>query len=110
MVHSIVEADLPLPTHTPSLEYWTGALLSAHLLGGDYARVLRRVEHDQELRLIASTIALVEQCVTPFLLDTLGLPRLETPSFWVSGVLPDIKKELERRSRPTRTWGTHSPI
>ena len=96
---------------SPSIENWAELELgSAHILNGDYSKVLRRVEKVQELRRIAAKIAFVETQVTPGYLDLLRLPQLESPSFWVSEVLPAIKNELERRTRPVKTWGPNSPI
>lgn len=110
--HLMAEDPLqPIPAPSSSVEYLTGAILSAHILGRkDFAHILRRVHYDQELRLLASTLAMTETCVTPFLLDALGLPRLDNPSFWVTQVIPAVRRELDRRSRPPRTWGKNSPI
>jgi len=101
--------------HTTDINLWPwGTLLSVHTLAGsstaNYSRVLRQVDTAKELRFIASQIALVEMCIVPPWLDSWRLPRLEEPSFWVREVLPAVKKELERRSRPPRTWGADSPI
>ena len=94
-----------------SLDVWAELELgSAHILSGDYSTVLRRVESVQELRWIAAKIAFVETSVTPHYLELFGLPQLESPSFWVTEVLPAIRKELKRRTRPAKTWGTNSPI
>ena len=96
---------------TVSLDIWAELQLgSANILGGDYSRVLRRVENRQKLRNLAAKIAFIETSVTPGYLDLFGLPQLESPSFWVTEVLPAIRKELDRRDKPARAWGANSPI
>lgn len=96
---------------TTSLDIWAELeLSSAHILGNDYSTVLRRVENVKDLRSIAAKIALAETSFTPYLLDVLGLPQLESPSFWVTEVLPAIRKEIDRRIRPAKEWGLNSPI
>jgi hypothetical protein len=46
----------------------------------------------------------------PHFLEALGLPPLEGPGFWLGAVLPVIREDLQRRSRPARVWGGNSPI
>ena len=118
MTSHTMRDDPPQPDTEPEttrVNNWAmWSLSSAYILAGsstpNYSRVLRLVETEQELRYMAAKIALVETCITPFWLDTWNLPRLETPTFWITGVLPAIRKELDRRTRPARTWGANSPI
>ena len=80
----------------------------AYALRDDVAGPLRQMP-DAELRHMAASIGLYAT-ILPQYLAQWDLPPLEGPGFWAGAVLPAIRIELERRSRPKRTWGTDSPI
>ena len=65
--------------------------------------------HSAHLRNMAANIALFD-ITLPFTLAAWGLPELDGPGFWVGKVLPELRAELERRSRPPKTWDANSPI
>ena len=88
-------------------QIWVG-LLIRHMLGTGFAEPLRHMS-SRMLRHLAVTIGR-HASTLPDVLASLRLPQLETPTFWVADVLPGIKRELERRSRPKRVWGANSPI
>lgn len=84
------------------------AIAVAHALRGDVAGPMREMEA-QALRHMAATIALNHRLV-PFYLEQWNLPPSEDAGFWAGIVLPAIRAELERRSRPQRVYGDNSPI
>ena len=77
-------------------------------LRGNVSAALRQMP-DEQLRHIAATIG-VNTMILPHLLASWRLPQLEGLGFWAGSVLPAIRTELERRSRPKQTWEANSPI
>ncbi|MDA1270556.1 MAG: CHC2 zinc finger domain-containing protein [Chloroflexi bacterium] len=90
-------------------EWIVWELTTAYILGSGCGRVLRKADN-RELRRTAVTIAEAETGLTPVLLDLFGLPQLASPSYWVTEVLPAIRKELRRRTCPPKKLGPKSPI
>jgi hypothetical protein len=84
------------------------SLWVSHRLRGNVTGALRQMSN-QELRHTAATIALNAK-ILPHLLASWQLPQLEGPGFWVGTVLPAIKTELDRRTRPKRERGSNGPI
>jgi hypothetical protein len=82
---------------------------SAYVLGGNYQRVIQPLE-DEELRDIALNIAKIETITVPMMLEKLGLPQPLESSFWVTGVLPAVRRELERRVSPASSRGYKTSI
>ena len=77
-------------------------------LRGNVSAALRQMP-DEQLRHIAATIG-VNTMILAHLLASWRLPQLDGPGFWAGDVLPAIRTELERRSRPKQTWEANSPI
>ena len=65
---------------------------SAYVLGGNYQRVIQPLENE-ELGDIALNIAKIETITVPMMLEKLGLPQPLEASFWVTGVLPAVRRE-----------------
>jgi hypothetical protein len=85
------------------------SLLLANLLHhGNFSGYLRQMP-DPGLRQMAAHIARCEPLLPSFL-DTLGLPQLDGPSWWVSQVLPAIKSELDHRHRKVKLPKEAGPI
>ena len=101
---SVRNADSGIPGPVKS---WVWIVVS-QLLRSNVSHPLRQMP-DEQLRHIAATIG-VNTLILPHLLTSWQLPHLESPGFWAGTVLPAIRAELERRSRPKRVWGPNSPI
>ena len=72
---------------------------SAYVLGSSYQRVLQALED-----------AKLETITVPMMLEKLGLPQPLESSFWATGVLPAVRRELERRVSQTRSRGYKTSI
>ena len=83
--------------------HWAVAL--AGLVDGDAGirSAIAQME-SRALREFAGEIACCEDLFLPLVLDSLGLPQLDRPHFWLDGVLPRIREELARRDRKLRNW------
>ena len=97
------DGKLALDTGIPEpVKPWAWVAV-VHALRGDVRAPFRQMP-DAELRHMAATIG-VNAMILPHLLTSWRLPQLDCPSFWAGTVLPAIRTELERRSRPKRVGG-----
>ena len=94
-------------TDNDELRLWASISL-ANALGDDVSRPLRQMS-DQELRFLASSIAL-HAIILPRYLDQWDLEPMEGQGFWTGTVLPAIRNELERRQCPKPEYGPTSPL
>ena len=95
-------------TVPPELAPWLWRLVDNLTYDGDISRPIRYM-HSNHLRNLASNIAIFD-ITLPFALEAWKLPQLDEPGFWPGKVLPAIRAELVRRSKPPRTWNSNSPI
>jgi hypothetical protein len=97
-----------IPETCVDMSVWL-MLGSAYVLGGNYQRVIQPLENE-ELGDIALNIAKIETITVPMMLEKLGLPQPLEASFWVTGVLPAVRRELELRVSPARSRGYKTSI
>jgi len=87
---------------------WAWVLTDNAAYDGNILRPLRYMD-EAYLRNMAANIALMD-IILPFTLEAWDLPQLDEPGFWVGKVLPELRKELDRRARPSKTWDSNRPI
>jgi hypothetical protein len=84
---------------------WMHTMLAHGLDGSSGIRRALRSRTPEELKDMVSGIARHARTL-PYVLKAFGLPMVPpTDEFWQAHVLPELKKEIERRSRPALPTG-----
>jgi hypothetical protein len=84
---------------------WMHTMLAHGLDGSSGIRRALRSRTPEELKDMVSGIARHARTL-PYVLKAFGLPMVPpTDEFWQAHVLPELKKEIERRSRPALPAG-----